>query len=731
MVLWRDFALRNPFEKKSKKKGRSRLLEFDSWIDSMLFRFYSIISERWEMINVFFRKFRVTGFKKFIIEVLDEGFSIGIVGLILLLVLAIPAFEVTNKDWRSKEDYSVLFLDRFGKEIGRRGIRQSDLEEIDTLPDVFIKAVLATEDRRFFEHYGIDFFGLVRAMAENVKANSVVQGGSTITQQLAKNLFLTNERTLDRKIKEAFIAFWLEAHLSKKEILKLYLDRAYMGGGNFGITSAAEYYFEKDAKDLELNEAAMMAGLYKAPTKYAPHINLPRARARANEVLTNMVQAGFMTEGQVVGARRKPATPVERGDVEGPNYFLDWAFEEVQRISVNFPDKTFIAKTTVDLDLQKAAEIAVESSLRQFGEIKGVSEAAMVVADHSGAIRAIVGGRDYGHSQFNRATHSKRQPGSSFKPFVYATAVEIRNLTETSRVRDQRTCYKKWCPGNYSGRFRGNIDLQTAIIKSINTIPVQLYLGGNGIKAIGANPIVKQARAMGIVSDLVKSPAMVLGSNGLTVMEMVTGYGTFMTGGYKLESHGILQLTNQQGEIVYDHRKALPPKRRVLSERATGVMNRMMAQIPERGTARAAALSGIRAAGKTGTTSAYRDAWFMGFTGNFVAGVWMGNDNYKSTKRLTGGNLPAQTWRKFMTYAHQNIDLRPIPYIENPLPQVSKKNTNSDEEIALISVLRPKSLSKISQKQLRSLARKLRAAPPVSHKKILASRQNNNKFIAQ
>lgn len=714
--------MRNPFENKKKTKGRNRLLEVDSWIDSALFRFYSSSSEQWESVTVFFRKFRVTGFKKFLIEVLDEGFSLGIVGLILLLVLAIPAFEETNKDWRKKEEYSVLFLDRFGKEIGRRGIRQSDSEEIDTLPDVFIKAVLATEDRRFFEHYGIDFLGLLRALVENVRANSVVQGGSTITQQLAKNLFLTNERTLDRKIKEAFLSFWLETNLTKREILKLYLDRAYMGGGNFGIKSASEYYFEKDAKDLELAEAAMLAGLFKAPTKYAPHINLPRARARANEVLTNMVQAGFMTEGQVGGARRKPATPVERNDVEGPNYFLDWAFEEVQRISAPLPDKTFIAKTTVDMNLQKAAEIAIESSLRQFGKAKGVSEAAMVVADHTGAIRAIVGGRDYGDSQFNRATHSKRQPGSSFKPFVYATAVELRNLKETTRVIDQRVCIRtagrNWCPGNYAGRFRGRIDLQTAIIKSINTIPVQLYIGGSGIKGIGANPIVKQARSMGVVSELVKSPAMVLGSNGLTVMEMVTGYGTFMTGGYKLESHGISQLTNQQGEIVYDYRKLDIPKKRVLSERATGVMNRMMAQIPERGTARAAALQGIRAAGKTGTTSSYKDAWFMGFTGNFVAGVWMGNDNYRSTRRLTGGNLPAQTWKKFMTYAHQNIDLRPIPYIENPLPEVlEKKVIDEGNEFSHIGTVRPKTLSTKSETQLRSLAQKLRRAPPVSHRK--------------
>ncbi|MFK7902139.1 MAG: transglycosylase domain-containing protein [Nitratireductor sp.] len=723
--------MRNPFEKKKKLKGFNRLLEVDAWIDTTLYKFTSEGAEYWERINVFFTKFRVRGFKKFLIEVLDEGVTLGIVGLIALLVLAIPSFEETNKNWREKEDYSVMFLDRYGKEIGRRGVRQTDVEDIDELPDEFIKAVLATEDRRFFEHYGLDFFGLARALFENVRANSVVQGGSTITQQLAKNLFLTNERTLERKIKEAFLSLWLETNLSKREILKLYLDRAYMGGGNFGITSAAEYYFEKDARELELAEAAMLAGLYKAPTKYAPHINLPNARARANEVLTNMVQAGFMSEGQVTGARKKPATPVDRNDLEGPNYFLDWAFEEVKVLARDLKETSFVAKTTVDLELQKAAEEAILSSLRQFGKQKRVSEAAMVVADDTGAIRAMVGGRDYGESQFNRATLSKRQPGSSFKPFVYATAVEMRELKETTRVVDRRVCYRRpgrraWCPGNYANRFRGPIDLQTAIIKSINTIPVQLYLGGSGIKGIGAKPIVAQAKAMGVTSELKMVPSMVLGANDMTVLEITTGYGTFMTGGYKLDGHGVTQLVDPQGTVVYDKRKSTKKPERVLSERATGVMNRMMAQIPERGTARAAALEGIRAAGKTGTTSSYKDAWFVGYTGNYVAGIWMGNDNSKPTNRLTGGNLPAQTWKKFMTFAHQNIDLKPIPYIENPLPEVERKKKVDEGEQLLTRVRRPKTLSKKTENYIRGLSQRLRAAPPVTHEKVVASNQALN-----
>ncbi len=717
--------MRNPFDNNGKKKRNKWLLELDSWIDSSLYRMRADGSERWENITVFFQKFRVSGFRKALVEVVDEGMTIGLVGLILLLALALPAFEETQKNWRDKEDFSVVFLDRYGKEVGRRGVRQADSEELDTLPDYFIKAVLATEDRRFFEHYGIDFLGLSRALAENVRANSVVQGGSSITQQLAKNLFLTNERTIERKIKEAFLAFWLETNLTKKEILKFYLDRAYMGAGNFGITAASEFYFDKSAKDLTLAEAAMLAGLFKAPTKYAPHVNLPNARARANEVLTNMVQAGFMTEGQVVAARKKPATPVERADVEGPNYFLDWAFEEVQQIARGLPEKSFFAKTTVDVDLQKAAEEAISTHLRQFGKEKNVSEAAMVVLDNEGAVRAMVGGNDYGESQFNRATNSRRQPGSSFKPFVYATAVRELKLEENSRVVDGPICVttagRSWCPGNYAGRFRGAIPVTEAIVRSINTIPVKFYVGADGRPGIGGKKIVETARAMGIESELVVSPAMVLGANGLTVNEMATSYGAFMTGGYKLNRHGILQLTNAQGDILYDYRKTIIPSERVLDERTVSVMNRMMAQIPEWGTGKAAALEGIRAAGKTGTTNSYRDAWFCGFTGNYVAAVWMGNDNYLPTRKLTGGSLPAMIWQQFMTFAHQNIDLKPIPFIDNPLPGIPEKPAGTDLSESIQPVLRPKTLSEGAEKALRDLTRRFRQVAPVKQPQVVAS----------
>ncbi|MEZ5790524.1 MAG: PBP1A family penicillin-binding protein [Nitratireductor sp.] len=718
--------MRDPFDTSSRGKARNRLLDFDSWIDSSLFNLFSDAGERLESINIFFRKFRVTGFRKFLVEILDEAVTLGLGGMILMVGLAMPAFDETSKDWRNTSDFAVTFLDRYGKEIGRRGIRQTDSEEIDKLPDFFIKAVLATEDRRFFEHYGIDFLGLSRAMFENVRANSVVQGGSTITQQLAKNLFLTNERTLDRKVKEAFLSLWLEMNLTKKEILKLYLDRAYMGGGNFGVAAATQYYFDKPVKDMTLAEAAMLAGLYKAPTKYAPHINLPAARARANEVLTNMVQAGFMTEGQVIAARRKPASVVERQDAEGPNYFLDVAFEELKGLAQRYPTRTFIAKTTVDLDLQRAAEDAIESNLRQYGEQYKASEGAMVVIDHDGAVRAIVGGRDYGLSQFNRAYSSRRQPGSSFKPFVYASAIENFGYDENTKITDGPVCVTRpttWCPKNYAGGYAGRTNFTTALVKSYNIPPVKLYLGSDGMQALGGKRIEETVRKMGVTSPLTLVPPMVLGANDLTLYEMATAYGSFMTGGWKLDSHTVTQISDSQGNVLFDYRKDHNPPVRALEERTVQAMNRMLVQVPEWGTARRAALEGIRAAGKTGTTSRYVDAWFVGYTGNYVAAVWYGNDNNSVTNRMTGGSVPAMTWQKFMTYAHQNIELLPVPFVDDPFPGApagSKKQTVAETQAEEAPILRPKTLGEPAQEMLRELEQKLRQAKPVTANRVVA-----------
>ncbi len=702
----------NPFEpRKPRSPKAGRLLALDAWIDSSLYDAGFRAGELWEAITIFFRRFRVSGWRRWFVELFSEAATMGAGGAVVMLALAMPAFEETASDWRNQGDFAVTFLDRYGNEIGQRGIIQRDSVPVDEFPDHVVKAVLATEDRRFFEHWGIDFFGLARAMSENVRANSVVQGGSTITQQLAKNLFLTNERTFERKIKEAFLSVWLEMNLSKKEILQLYLDRAYMGGGTFGITAAADFYFGKQIKDLTLAEAAMLAGLFKAPAKYAPHINLPAARARANEVLTNMVQGGFMTEGQVLSARLHPAGIVDRGDKKSPDYFLDWAFEEAKRIAAESGIHTMVARTTFDANLQQAAEESLEFHLRQHGKEYGVTEGAIVMMETNGAVRAIVGGRDYGASQFNRATRALRQAGSSFKPYVYATAME-NGFTPDSVVSDGPITWNGWSPKNYGRGYAGRVTLTTALVKSINTVPVRLAK-----EKLGIGPIVEKTRAMGVESPLNEHKTMVLGTSGMTVMDQATGYSVFADGGYAGMRHGITQILTHGGKVVWDHSRDAPGPVRVLTEEALASMNSILVQVPEIGTARRAALPGIRSAGKTGTTQAYRDAWYVGFTGNYVAAVWMGNDDFTSTRNMTGGSLPAMTWQRLMAYAHQNIDLKPIPGIDKPFlddTAVAEAKADGDkkvDETGAAEAERPPVLSAATTRVLLEIVELFRKSP--------------------
>jgi penicillin-binding protein 1A len=702
--------------KPRKRRGRiaSAALAVDAWLDSSLYEIGFKAREFWEAATIFSRRFRLHGWRRSIIEVLSEGFTMGAGGFVVLLALAMPAFQITAGDWRNQGDFAVTFLDRYGNEIGQRGIIQRDSVPVDEMPDHVIKAVLATEDRRFFDHYGIDILGLSRAIFENVRANSVVQGGSSITQQLAKNLFLSNERTFERKIKEAFLSLWLEANLSKKEILQLYLDRAYMGGGTFGIEAAADFYFGKSVKDLNLAEAAMLAGLFKAPTKYAPHINLPAARARANVVLSNLVDAGFMTEGQVLQARLHPADVVDRGEQKSPDYFLDWAFDEVKKIAKT-GQHSLVAHTTFDANIQKAAEESVEFHLRQFGKEYNVTEGAVVVIETNGAVRAIVGGRDYGASQFNRATKALRQTGSSFKPYVYATAME-HGFTPDSVVSGGAVSWGNWSPHNYSGGSAGNVTLLTAIAKSINTVPVRLakdYLGIAPIKAM--------AESMGVESPLESHKTMVLGTSLMTVMDQATGYSVFAQNGFVGSRHGITQLVTRTGEVVYDWTKDAPQPHRVLSEKALKYMNTMLAAVPVIGTARRAQLPNIVVAGKTGTTQSYRDAWFVGFTGNYTAAVWLGNDDFTPTNKMTGGSLPAMVWQRLMVYAHQNIDLKPIPGLDHPFvdPEVAAKaeeaaKKEAADATAQAEAERPPVLSGRTTQALRDMTKVFQAAPAIN-----------------
>ncbi len=696
-----------------RRRKRHILLRIDSWIDSTLWNAGFRLSEAWEEITIFFRRFQMKGWKRAVFELAGEGMNLGTAGFVLLLALALPAFEETKGNWRNQSDFAVTFLDRYGNEIGHRGIIHEDSVPIDELPDHLIKAVLATEDRRFFDHFGIDFLGLARAMTENARAGGVVQGGSTLTQQLAKNLFLNNERTIERKIKEAFLSLWLEANLSKKEILRLYLDRAYMGGGTFGVAAASQFYFGKDITDVDLAESAMLAGLFKAPARYAPHVNLPAARARANEVLTNLVQGGLMSEGQVIAARRNPASVIDRQERTAPDFFLDWAFDEVQRIARPFAQHSLIVRTTIDPGLQTAAEEAVETGLRQYGESFHVKQGALVMIESGGAVRAMVGGRDYGESQFNRATKALRQPGSSFKVYTYAAAME-KGKTPEDTIVDAPITWRGWSPQNYGRSYAGKVTLMTAIARSINTVPVRLAKD-----YLGTEAIAHMAKAMGVETPIRTDKTMPLGTSEVTVLDQATAYAVFPAGGVQSRRHGITQILNYDGDILYDFSRDEPPAERVLSERANADMNRMLVNIPVNGTARKAALAGgIVTGGKTGTTQAYRDAWFVGFTGNYTTAVWFGNDDYTSTNNMTGGSLPAMTFKRLMDYAHQGIELRPIPGIENPLPgpqapEDAVAAAEGQPEDALPALVRPRSLSVGVTKLLRTIAKDLNAAKPL------------------
>nr|WP_222856956.1 transglycosylase domain-containing protein [Agrobacterium pusense] len=689
------------------------MLRIDSFIDSGLWTAAARLVDFWEDVTIASRKLHVRGWKKLLVNLTCDALTFGTAGSVVLLALAMPAFEETKKDWRYRGDFAVTFLDRYGNTIGHRGIIHEDSVPIDQMPDHFIKAVLATEDRRFFDHFGIDFIGLARAMSENARAGGVVQGGSTLTQQLAKNLFLTNERSLERKIKEAFLALWLETNMSKKEILSLYLDRAYMGGGTFGAAAAAQFYFGKNLTDVTLSESAILAGLFKAPAKYAPHVNLPAARARANTVLSNLVQSGLMTEGQVVGARRNPATVIDREDVKAPDYFLDWAFDEVQRLAAagKFKDHTVVVRTTIDTGLQQAAEQAMEMGLRELGEGYRVKQGAMVMIENGGGVRAMVGGRDYGESQFNRATAALRQPGSSFKVYTYSAAME-KGMKPETLISDAPVTWRGWSPQNYGRSYAGKVTLQMALAKSYNTVPVRLAKD-----VLGTQVIVDTAKAMGVATPLRSDKTIPLGTSEVTVLDQATAYAVFPADGMQSRRHGIEQVLDYEGNVLYDFSHDEPPAKRVLSVDANSKMNQMLVTIPVMGTARRGALdNGIVSGGKTGTSQAYRDAWYVGFTGNYTTAVWFGNDDFTPMNNMTGGALPAMTFKRLMDYAHQGMELRPIPGIQNPLPTGSRPQPSAEVAAAasstpaLPALTRPRSLSAEATRVIRSIGRKMKEA---------------------
>jgi penicillin-binding protein 1A len=702
-----------------KRLGRA-LLAFDAWVNTAVFTSGRKSRAAYVSFAAFMDRFHARGWRRVGVELACEGLTLGLGGAILALFLAIPAFRETSDDWLKKQDLAVTFLDRYGNEVGRRGIKHDDSVTLDQLPEHLLHAVLATEDRRFYEHFGIDVIGTFRALTVNARSTTVVQGGSSITQQLAKNLFLSNERTIERKVKEAYLALWLEFHLTKREILKLYLDRAYMGGGTFGVQAAAEFYFAKNVRDVTLPEAAMLAGLFKAPTKFAPHVNLPAARARANDVLNNLVDAGYMTQSQIFAALRNPATPVDRRRDVTPDWYLDYAFEEVKKLADARKlgdDRVLTVRTALDNGLQKHAESVIEDQLRQNGKSYHAKQSATVVMDsQSGAVRAIVGGRDYGASQFNRATDALRQPGSSFKPYVYLTALMSGKYKPTTVVVDGPVCLGNWCPRNYGGNYYGAIPLVGALTKSLNTVAVKLSIGIGDSKGgdfqrakQGRAKIIDVARRLGLTTPLPDTVSLPIGADEVTVMDHTSAYAAFANGGKRVPPYAAVEIFNSRGESIYRRDRDNPPPQQVVPAKSVIDLVSMMTKVVEEGTGKRAQLGeNIQVAGKTGTTNGYKDAWFCGYTGNLTECVWFGNDDDTAMNNMTGGSLPAQTWHDIMVYAHNGIELKPLPGMPAPPPGPAVLNSGTVAELG--AAQHPAQLSRRASDAIISIEDLLRTA---------------------
>ena len=551
-----------------------------------------------------------------------------------------------------KRPPAVQIVSLDGKVLANRGEMGGAAVPLKELPPYLPKAFVAIEDRRFFFHYGVDPIGLGRAVVANVLRRGVAQGGSTLTQQLAKNLFLTQERTMTRKLQEVVLALWLEHKFTKAQILELYLNRVYFGAGAYGVEGAAQRYFGKSARNVTLAEAALLAGLVKSPSRLSPTKNFDGAERRAQLVLAAMSDAGLINEGAAKVAMMHPPRIVAQAASGAVNYVADWVMDVVNDL-IGRVEEDIVVETTLDPLLQGAAEKALVDTLAQKGEKFDVEQGALIAMTPEGAVRAMVGGKNYAESQFNRAVAAKRQPGSAFKPFVYLTALE-RGLTPDTVRDDKPIDLKGWRPENYGHEYYGPVSLTQALALSLNTVSVRLTL------EFGPTAVAKTAYRLGIASKLEPNPSLALGTSEVSVIELVSAYAPFANGGNLVVPHVVERIHTLDGKKTL-YSAANTSFGRVVDARYVGMMNAMMRQTLLMGTAHAASLPGWVAAGKTGTSQDFRDAWFIGYTGHLVTGVWLGNDDSSPTKKATGGSLPVDIWSRFMKVAHQNIPLADLP----------------------------------------------------------------------
>ncbi len=545
---------------------------------------------------------------------------------------------------------SVTLVDASGNDIATYGDLYADPVRLAEVPPYLVQAIVATEDRRFFEHAGFDPVALARAALANLRAGRVRQGGSTLTQQLAKNIFLQPDRTLRRKIQELLLAFWLEANFTKEQIFSLYINRVYLGAGTYGVEAASRAYFGKSARNVDLQEAAVLAGLLKAPTRYSPRRDPEAARDRARVVLGAMVDAGYIDAATAKRAGQKPLR-VAGAAARSRNirYFTDWVLDRVTGY-VGHSSADLVIRTTLDPRMQVAAERRVEAMLAGPGKARGATQAALVSMTPSGAVRALVGGRDYAESQFNRAVQAHRQPGSAFKLFVYLAAME-NGLTPDDRFVDGPLKIGNWQPKNYDGTYDGAMTLREAVARSVNTVAVQVS------ERVGRDRVIDVARRLGVTSPLASNPSIALGVTELSLLELTSAYGAVANGGVTVWPHAIEEIRERDGRVLYARRDG--SAKRALDPQTVRSMNDLLRGVVEWGSGKAAH-PGRPAAGKTGTSSDFRDAWFVGYTGELVTGVWVGNDDSSPMKQVTGGSLPARLWGAFMADALRGTAAGPL-----------------------------------------------------------------------
>ncbi|HWC92232.1 MAG TPA: PBP1A family penicillin-binding protein, partial [Pseudolabrys sp.] len=580
--------------------------------------------------------------------VLGLWVAIGGVGAVVYVGAHLPAIQSLEIP---KRPPSIEIVDTQGRALARRGDLAGEPLALKNLPGYVPQAFIAIEDRRFYQHYGVDPFGIARALIANILHRGVSQGGSTITQQLAKNLFLTQERTVYRKLQEMLLALWLERKFSKTEILELYLNRVYFGAGSYGIEQASQRYFGKSARNITLAEAALLAGLVKSPSRLAPTRNFDGAEQRAKTVLAAMAELKFIGAANERAAFAHPPQIVARAGNGAVNYVADWVMDALND-AIGHVDEDIVVRTSIDAGLQASAEQALEEELKAKGDKFKVSQGALVAMSPDGAVRALIGGRDYGESQFNRAVAAKRQPGSAFKPFVYLTALE-RGLTPETVREDSPVSVRGWKPENYGHQYYGPVTLTQALALSLNTVSVRLTL------EVTPQSVVRTAHRLGIASHLEPNASIALGTSEVSVLELTGAYASFANGGFAVSPHVIERITAGNGRVLYSYNAQ--PLGRVIEARNDAMMNAMMQETLATGTARKASLPGWPAAGKTGTSQDFRDAWFVGYTAHLVATVWLGNDDGAPTKHVTGGGLPVEIWSRFMRAAHQNVPVAALP----------------------------------------------------------------------